>query len=158
MFNFLHSPHCGKCILKTREYLAEDTNQKKFNSSVSNFFELNVPFWGVCQFGLKLRKCFYTINIVQESILYCRRRRHLNGNFLYGKEVILSVLTFLALKKCKINVLPYLKPQWLGFLIILLFLLQVHSLTARSVSREFRENLKADKPKVTDTIGKLLYF
>ena len=107
-----------------------------------------------------------TINIVQESILYCRRRRHLNGNFLYGKEVILSVLTFLALKKCKINVLPYLtaadylclKPRWLGFLIILLFILQVHSLTARSVSREFRENLKADKPKVTDTIGKLLYF
>ena len=32
---------------------------------------------------------------------------------------------------------------------------QVHSITARSVSRQFRECLKAGKPGITDTIFKL---
>ena len=36
-----------------------------------------------------------------------------------------------------------------------LLLLQVHSITARSVPREFRESLKLGKSEVTDTIFKL---
>ena len=40
--------------------------------------------------------------------------------------------------------------QWVN-----ICLCQVHSITARSVSRQFRESLKAGKPELVDTIFKL---